>query len=315
LWKEVNEMHVRKLVKAGPASHTVSLPKDWLDRNKLSKGSTVYIHEKSDHELLITPHLIQPETTVQRVVTINIDNKPLDTVQREITAAYVNNANTIDIIGETLAKHAESVRNMLHDFVALEIAEQTATRISAKDLLNLEEISVDKSIKRMDIIVRTMLQDAKVTAAGKDMSDSVALRDYDVNRLYFLLTRLLKSSLNSPGMAERLELAPNTVLNRWMLVHHLENLADAIKSACKDAVALNAKERKPVAALLAQLEQDHLDAMKAVHEKNKKLADDVARRRVERQQASSALDPRIAHNCSAISSLLSDIARLVIDEN
>lgn len=308
-------MHVRKLVRAGPASHTVSLPKNWLERNKLSKGSAVYVHEKSDHELLITPHLVEPETTVQRVVTIAVDNKSLDTVQREITAAYVNNANTIDLIGESVSKNAEAIRNMLHDFVALEIAEQTVTRISAKDLLNLEEISVEKSIKRMDIIVRTMLQDAKVTAAGTDVSDSVQLRDYDVNRLYFLLTRLLKSALSTPAMAERLELAPAAVLNCWMLVHHLEQLADAIKSVCKDAAVLTAKERKPVAALLAQLEQDHLDVMKAVHEKNKQLADDVARRRVERQQTTAGLDQRLAYGCSTISSLLADIARLVIDEN
>jgi phosphate transport system protein len=308
-------MHIRKLVKAGPASHTISLPKEWLAKNKLAKGATLYIHEQSDSELLITPHLIEPQTTQPQTVTITVDNKALDTIQREITAAYVNNANTIDLIGEGIARHAKEIRRMLHDFVALEIAEQTATRISAKDLLSLSEISVEKSIKRMDIIVRTMLQDAKLTASGKDLSESVFFRDYDVNRLYFLLTRLLKSALTNPQMAAQLELTPAAVLQSWMLVHHLEQLADAVKAVCKACASLEAKQRKNVTAVLGALEQDYLDTMKAVHEKNKTLADDVARRRVQRADAAAALAvPDITHGCTAISSLLSDIARLVIDK-
>lgn len=307
-------MHIRKLVKAGPASHTVSLPKEWLAKNQLTKGSTVYVLEKSDTELVITPSLIEPQTTQPKTVTINVDGKALDTIQREITAAYVNNASTIDLVGEGIAQHAKEIRRILHDFVALEIAEQTTGRISAKDLLNLNEISVDKSVKRMDIIVRTMLQDAKLTASGKDLSESVRFRDYDVNRLYFLLTRLLKSALTSPPMASQLELTPAGVLQHWMLVHYLEKLADAVKAVCKDCARLEQKKRKDVTAVLGALERDYLDAMRAVHEKNKALADEVARRRAQREKAAAALNlPDITHSCTAISSLLADIARLVID--
>ena len=46
-------MHARKLVKAGSASHTVSLPKSWLEKNMLKKGDTIFIIEKSDSELTI----------------------------------------------------------------------------------------------------------------------------------------------------------------------------------------------------------------------------------------------------------------------
>ncbi len=309
-------MHIRKLVKAGQASHTISLPKAWLEKNSLGKGSTLYIHEKSGTELIITPSLTD-QKPAGKSVTINVEGKQLDTIQREISAAYVNNAGTIEIIGQGITQHAKDIRRMLHDFVALEISEQTSTRISAKDLLNLKEISIDKSIKRMDVIARTMLQDCRSTASGNDLSESVMLRDYDVNRLYFLLTRLLKSALASPEMASILELEPAKVLGKWMLVHHIEEFADAVKTLCKECAALDAKQGKNVSALLSLLEQDYLDAMKALHEHDKKLADDVARRRTERAASCPAIKdmPEISHGCSAIISLVSDIARLVIDEN
>jgi phosphate uptake regulator len=310
-------MHIRRLVKAGQASHTVSLPKDWLDKNKLGKGATLYIHEKSDSELIITPHLAGQAEGGQKAVTIQVDGKELDTIQREITAAYVNSASNIDLVGDTISKHAKEIRRMLHDFVALEISEQTSGRISAKDLLNLQEISVDKSIKRMDIILRTMLQDCKLTASGKDLSESVMFRDYDVNRLYFLLSRLLKSALSNPAMAAQLQLPPAKVLGKWMLVHNIEGLADAVKGLCSQCASLNAKQKKPVAELLSQIEQDYLDAMRAVYEKNTKLADEIARRRLERQKSCESLSnelPKAANSSSAIASFVSEIARLVIDE-
>ncbi|MEM4242342.1 MAG: hypothetical protein QXM31_00375 [Candidatus Woesearchaeota archaeon] len=310
-------MHIRRLVKAGQTSHTVSLPKAWLEKNSLEKGATLYIHEKSDSELVITPVLAEQKPLKQKTVTINVDGKQPDTIQREISAAYLNNAGTIDLVGESITQNAKEIRRMIHDFVALEISEQSANRISAKDLLNLKEISVDKSIKRMDIITRTMLNDCRQTASGKDMSESVGLRDYDVNRLYFLLTRLLKSALSNPEMASLLELEPARVLGKWMLVHYIEELADAVKVLCKECASLNASERKGITELIRQLEQDYLDVMKALHEGNRQLADDVARRRAGRMALCAEIRklPEISHSCSAIASLLSDISRLVIDEN
>ncbi|MEM2916150.1 MAG: PhoU domain-containing protein [Candidatus Woesearchaeota archaeon] len=310
-------MYIRRLVKAGQASHTISLPKEWIEKNNLSKGSTLYIKEKSGTELIITPNLADQKHIDKKTVTINVEGKQPDTIQREITAAYLNNAGTIELVGKSIMQHAKDIRRMLHDFVALEISEQTSTRISAKDLLNLKEISVDKSIKRMDLIVRTMLQDCKNTALGNDLSESVILRDYDVNRLYFLLTRLLKGALASPEMASILELEPAKVLGKWMLVHYIEEFADTIKALCKECVALDPRQGKDVSALLSQIEQDYLDVMKALHEDDKSLADDVARRRTERAALCRAIKdlPEISHGCTAITSLVSNIARVVIDES
>ena len=90
-------MHARKLVKAGAASHTISLPKSWLDKNMLKKGDTLFIIEKSDSELAITPKTGE-ENTRKKEITIDVDNKGVGSIQREITSAYVNNYSKIPVI-------------------------------------------------------------------------------------------------------------------------------------------------------------------------------------------------------------------------
>ena len=46
-------MQIRKLVKSGAASHTISLPIDWVNKNKLNKGDLLYIQEKNN-ELIVS---------------------------------------------------------------------------------------------------------------------------------------------------------------------------------------------------------------------------------------------------------------------
>jgi len=315
-------MHIRRLVKAGPASHTVSLPKKWIEKNNLEKGHNVYLIEKSDKELLLLPELTKEQETRTKEITINIDNKELSTIQREITSAYVNNYSTITIFGDSLSKKGKDVRKMLHDFVALEISEQTTKSIIAKDLLNLKEISVDKTIKRMDMIVRTMLKDIVEGIEDKKFNyETIVFRDYDVNRLYFLLSRLLKSAITNNQLAEDLGIEKQEILSTWYLSMNLENLADSIKHMCQTAGKINKKELAKIKPLLTETDKQYTAVMKALHSQNKELADQVARHRIEIVQQckkaitknTSAETVELIENIKTGTTLISNIARTVLD--
>jgi phosphate uptake regulator len=277
--KKGETMHIRRLVKSGAASHTISLPKTWLDKNRLDKGNIIYIKEKSDKELVITPEARQDEA-IKKDITINIDKKDLDTIQREITSAYVNNYNTITILGKDLDVKTKDIRKLLHDFVALEISELTSSKIVAKDLLNMQEISVEKTIRRMDNIIRSMVQDAIESVDGKDMAQSVFQRDFDVNKLYFLMFRILKSALNDSRVAESFQITNADALSSWHLALNLENIADNSKSICENLQTLDKKaDRKELKELYKEMEKSYLEVMKAHYTRDKKLADSVAKRR------------------------------------
>lgn len=307
-------VYIRRLVKAGQASHTISLPKSWLEKNELKRGDTLYVKERSPKELVITPQLNSEPEQEKQTITISIDGKPNDTLQREITAAYVNNYSTIELLGEEIQERQKEIRRMLHDFVALEIVEQGPKKIIAKDFLNLKEISVEATIKRADMIVRTMLQDTITTLKGKSLAQSIKYRDYDVNRIYFLLTRMFKHALQNKSFAEHARLNNPTILSHWILLINIENAADSIKQLCDT----KAKPSQLV-SLVAELEQDYADVMKAYHTKNKKLADKVAQRRQQRESTCTSLASKhsgiisATEQCKNLINNINAIARLVID--
>lgn len=313
-------MHIRKLVKAGHASHTLSLPKSWLSKNKLCKGDTLYVIEKSDTELTISPKIKEAKLE-KKDITINIDKKDFSTVQREVTAAYINNYNTINLIGEDVARKVKDIRDMLHGFVALEIAEQTSTKVVAKDLLDLKEISIDKTLRRMDMIIRSIIKDSIQTLDGRNLSESIHYQDVDVNRLYFLLSRLLKGALNNKVIADNFNLKNDEILSTWYMILSLENIADNGKNISEIFDKIKKVNKKKLLGIYQSIEESYEEVMKSYFNKNKKLADDVAKKRIAvfddcksfLKEHNTADAAELMENFKELKTNICNIARIVID--
>lgn len=300
-------MEIRKLVKAGPSSHTIALPKDWLDKNKLAKGDCVYINVKSDQELVISPQISQKQP-VRKEITIEIDGKDIKTIEREITSAYLNNYGTINISGASVAEKSAELRRVLHNFVALEIAEQTGKQVIAKDLLDLGEVSIEKTIRRMDNTIRSMLQDI----SNDENPESIITRDFDVNRMYFLLFRLLKNALKERHLAEFVGLPHEQILETWHLVLNLENLADNAKSIA-GLMKKTMIDTKKTQQVFAEIESQYTDVMKAYYTKDRKLADAIAAKRPGLISETEKFQPELAQAVREMAGIISTIARIVID--
>jgi len=311
-------MHTRKLVKAGSASHTVSLPKAWIEKNNLKKGDTIYITEKSESELRVAAKP-EEDKDEQKEATIEVDGKSIGSIQREITSAYVNNYSKIHLAGKSVGEKSKKLRDVLHHFVALEVDEQTSSRISAKDLLNLSEISIEKTIRRMDMTLRSIMQDSVKSIGSKSISESIEQRDNDVNRLYFLLFRLLKSSLNSQKIASNFGISNDEALSTWYLTVNIENTADNAKTLNKLMDKINDKVLLKEA--LSEIVKAYEDVMKAYYNKDKKLADEVASRRIDiftkctklLIQTPTAGASEVIENLKAMTTNVCNIARIVID--
>jgi phosphate uptake regulator len=266
-------MQIRKLVKAGSASFTLSLPKEWIEKNKLNKGDSLYITEKSHNQLIITTELKEEKPFVKEI-TIVTDNKELETIRREITSAYINNYSTIIIIGKDLNSKVMEIRRYLHDFVALEIEEQTGDKITAKDLLNLKEISIEKTVRRMDMILRSMIQDSLKGIYDTKLCKGISYRDFDINRFYFLILRLIKSSLKDPKVALNFKISNAEALKYWNLIVNLEEMGDSVKTLCQHFP--NTKEKKELHTIYDEIFQEYLSAMKSYYASDKVLADKVS---------------------------------------
>jgi len=254
----------RKLISFGKTSYVLSLPKEWVLRNKLEKGSLISIDENEGNLVLsskTTEKKAEPKET-----SIDIDGKNIIQIKREIIKAYVSNFNIIRISGNDLKTKAKEVRDILQNLMALEIMEQTAKTIIVKDFMDMDKISIKNLIRRIDIITRAMLIDARNTIK-EDNCESIQHRDEDVNRLAFLVFRAVKYALDNPAALKLYGMNVFDLLKHWEIASNLEKIADGTKRISRNFVRmkLNLNLSRQLSELCSEVEKKFLDTMKSYY--------------------------------------------------
>jgi phosphate uptake regulator len=282
-------MHIRRLVKSGAASHTISLPIEWLTKHELKKGDLLYI--KEDGSNLILSKGLKEEKQELKEITIGIDDKEINTLRRETISAYINNYNIFTFIGKSLNQKLEEIKKILDNFLALEIIEQTETKLVAKDFLNLNEFSLHNTLRRMDMLTRSMLIDSK-----KGTKESLEFRDYEIDKLFFLISRLTRANLQKTDQ--------NSIesFQSWWLAKNLESISDSAKK-----IKLN-KEAKE---FYNKIEEYYINCITSYFKKDKQKADELIASRQELLEQSDKLEER-EHLKNIINSSR-NIAKIILD--
>jgi phosphate uptake regulator len=175
----------------------------------------------------------------------------------------------------------------------------------------------------MDIIVRSIIKDL-INSQEDDMVDSINYRDFDVDRLYFLSSKIVKTALSDPAIAKLVGIENYIdILSIWYLILNLENIADNTKDVY--LLSINIKKQQYFKELIdayKEVEKAYLDVMKSYYNKDKILADKVASNRnvifskcseISEKQKNVAVT-KITENLKEIENSICNISRIVIDK-
>jgi phosphate uptake regulator len=174
----------------------------------------------------------------------------------------------------------------------------------------------------MDIIVRSILKD--LISADKDMSDSINYRDSDVNRLYFLLFKIVKTALRDPNIAKAVEINNYVdALSIWYLILNLESIADNSKEVFLLSITLKKDSYfEKLVELFKDIEAAYLNVMKSYYNDDKMLADKVASNRKAifsncteiSEKNKNVIVTKITENLREIENFICNISRITIDK-
>lgn len=266
-------MSTRKIIQFGKNSFVISLPKSWVERNKLSKGSEINLDE-SPASILVSPkqNEVISETKIKK---INCDESGKK-VGRNIISAYINNYSIIEIYGQNLKDYTKEIEAVTHSLVALEIMEQTPKKIMIKDFLNTQDISIENIIKRMDIIIRAMFLEIDEIFEKNEKVD-LEKRDYDINRLCYVGQKLINKLLDNPNLSKTLNVEIRETIFYWQIIDSLEKIADQQKRFARNLIPI--EKDKALKELLKTsfqiVTKQYLEIIKALYKLDKHDADQV----------------------------------------
>ncbi len=253
-------MELRKLISFGNSSFIVSIPKAWVERNRLKKGDFLSMDERG-HEIVISSHDAGERRTFKETI-VDSGSKSVDELNAEITSAYISNYDIITVKNVMNGEMHRNIKNIFRRLVGMEIIEETSSKIVAKDLLEITEVSIDKLIRRMDIIARSMLLDTLIVEKGS--FESLYDRDEEVNKLALLAFRTVRAAFDNPRVMKIFNLNLIKLASLRQMADILEIVADQTKRISK-AINIEKADKKILADLketYGAISKRYLDVMK-----------------------------------------------------
>ncbi len=248
-------METRKVQVTGGSTYTVSLPKDWATANDVSAGSVVEFHAESD-SLLLSPK----ESNERTEGTLDVSGLEGDQLTRAVMTMYVSGFDIITLETPRVeAKQRRTIRQATQGLVGLEVIEETSERVVLQDLLDSSELSVHNAITRMRLVALTMLSDAvdALVENDDDLANDVMERDDDVDRLWYMISRVFRTVLRDPTAASHIGLPRVTCFDYQSSARQLERIADHATKIAEFALEIDEVDEQ-IAEGLFDLREDAL---------------------------------------------------------
>jgi len=204
------------------------LPKEWIVANNLDKGSQIELETGQDTISISANKEMRP--TKELVISYPLPKD--ENIVADITGAYLLGYDVILINSKSTIPGVdrEQIRNSMRRLVGMEIIEEDASHINMQFLLDATTLNPEKILKRMSSIALGMYEDVSNGLILNDKSNlrTLSNRDVEVNRQYFLLVRLIRSTLVDKRLANVFNLENIDILDYRVAANLLENAGDTI---------------------------------------------------------------------------------------
>jgi len=316
-------MDLRRVQQVASGTLLVSLPRDWCNRNQITKGSTLTLETDSDDSLILSP--LRSATKEPSEYTIELLSKDPTYISNKITSAYLLGYDLVRVQGRgrIVYELREMVKKVLRQLVGLEIVEEDANSITAQYLLEPGSLSPEKLFRRMHTLVAGMYRDVLVSILEGDTSlgKAAAERDDEVDRLYFLIVRVIRTAAVNSQLARRFNTNAIDLLDYRVAANMMEAVGDAaVEMLVKTPTGRGSLNpyKKDLMAAVSILESLQDEAVKVFTRKSADTHQRIVQldsefKNITRRIREAATDPEIIPSLIQITSSLEKISSHLLD--
>jgi len=228
---------VRRLQRTGQSTFIVSLPKNWVEEMKLSKGDLVNILRHGDNSLLLSPRDTgKSSENLEATLEISSSEDP-NSVIRKLVALYFGGFRTIKVKDNIITpEQRDAIKGFVRrKFVGTEIVTESRSEITLHMLLSYAELPIDTAMRRMSLLATSMHQDVVIALKelNYDLATQVSKMDDEIDRFNFYIIRQLNTTLQRINFPREIGLdSLSECLGYRLITKAVERIADhAVKIA------------------------------------------------------------------------------------
>ncbi len=322
-------METRKIYISGGSTYVVSLPKKWVARERLKAGDSVAMTAQ-EGSLIIEPRAREKEPAVREIRSSELHSS--EELQHLLISLYLVGYDTIRLkLDNKDPGFREVVRQTLDFLIGAEVLEDTGDSLTVEILLDHSRMQTVQALQRIHLICKSMLADiiSVLKERNERLARDVATREKEVDRLYFLVVRQLKSAVRYHEISEKLGMKnQRDALGYRITVKSFERISDHIENIARSCIEAG-NNLGGYAEFAQRVLEAYETAAKSFFGRDEKLAEDVfVKMKKIRQQrdeisnklfkqripvSSALLQKTILDSLSRIANYSSDIAEIAIN--
>jgi len=219
-------MHRRRLQLVGGTTYTISLPKEWVKKNKFKEQDELVLYEGKDKTLMISAHSDAEKASNE--ISLNIDEYPgiADTILRSLFNLGFESITLFSksqIKSDTRAK----IRKALSKLSGVEITYEDEYKISLRVLLDKSKLSITQLLFRSGLVLESSLS----MLSGKWDASAIRFNENEMDRLYSLTTKIIIVSLSDSNTLHSSNIKDVSYIPSYFLISKkMENIGDIVNS-------------------------------------------------------------------------------------
>jgi len=183
-------METRKIQLIAGTTYSVSLPKDWVLKNRLKESNEVTIQQKNDGTLIISPSEIREKKLSE--ISLEVEQYRGNIDQILFALYYIGLENITLYSKKEMPKDVKAkIRKTLTHMSGTEISYEDSRKIVVKVLLDKSKVNVPQVLHRVSLITESTLNNL---AEGLSI-DEIRVNENEIDRLYHLLAKIITLAL------------------------------------------------------------------------------------------------------------------------
>jgi phosphate transport system protein len=218
-------METRKIQSIGGSSFSLILPKKWVVLHKLKNKSEVSINQLHSGQLILSAE----SNKIIHKHKIPIDDVDGEELVRDVIVLYILGFDEVDLYAKSISsQQRKTVRESVQRLMGMETVEESSTHIYLRNFLDPEKFSFKESLGKMFLMTRLMFTDAvnSFLHSNRELAADVVERDYEVDRIDFLISRMKHSLLLGKISEEELKTNLLDACYYEVIAKQLERIAD-----------------------------------------------------------------------------------------
>ncbi len=230
---------IRKLIKHGESSLTISLPRSYVKENNLNKGDEIDVKE-ADNGLFISTK----RKKELKAISINV-SKQLSVIKKILGAAYKTGYDEVNIQFSSFEELKEIKLTLQSQFEGYEIIRQGKSNIQIKKISEDEFSQFNNVIRRFFLIIKNMATDAQEAIKKNDLEwlKQISLMKYEADHLADYCRR----AINTKFKSDYKRLAP-----LYVIIEEIEKVSDHMKELCEYISTKKLKTSKETKKILKE---------------------------------------------------------------